>query len=390
MIRLLEKKEKIGRIIKKSASKTSEKDFLKKYFSENYFDARTKFRLITSNENMASWSETVQEDLTMDFAFKDSGSDKLLIIVSGVHGVEGYAGSALQLLFMEKIYEKFNESFSLLVIHAYNPYGFCNNRRVNENNVDLNRNCLKDYNSINEGDEKFRALFLRHKKIFSPDSPRKNGLIEESKYSFALAKVLLKHGVEGAITAGSRGQNLYPKGVGFIGLQEEKSTRAFKDILVKFTPNFKKTILVDIHTGLGRRNSISAYAENPKSSAEFATIKKVMKGLKSRESSRISSLSHSGSITEYFYKNSKSKVNISLIIEIGTVSNLSSTLSLATLSRVNLEENQITHFGPRNKLEKARKNLRNAYFPNAKRHRRVILEKSGKLLEDLCCQIEIM
>jgi hypothetical protein len=62
---------------------------------------------------------------------------------------------------------------------------------------------------------------------------------------------------------------LYPEGVGFIGLREEKSTKIFKETIDKFTRNYKKTILLDIHTGLGKRNSISSYCENPENSPEI-------------------------------------------------------------------------------------------------------------------------
>jgi hypothetical protein len=360
------------------------------YFSDDYFKAREKFRAAAKNKNMDCWSEKIQDDLTIDFAYRNPESEKLLIIVSGVHGVEGYAGSALQLIFLDKIYSQFKDSFAILLIHSYNPYGFKNNRRVNENNVDLNRNCLNNYSENRGIDKNLKDFFMKNEKIFFPNCPRQNKLIEESKYSFILAKTLLKHGVEGAIKAGAIGQNFYPKGVGFIGLGEEKSTKIFKETVNKFTSNFKKTILLDIHTGLGRKNNISAYAENPKNTEEFFALKKAFKNLKSRKLSKMGSLSHSGSITQYFYGNSKSKINVGIIMEIGTASNVSPTLSLATLSRANLEENQITHFGPKNKLEKARLKLKNVYLPNAKRHRKVILVKSEKFLKDFCKQTELL
>jgi hypothetical protein len=395
---LRRKKQKIAsnKKIKSKISKigifTNQKNkLLEKYFSQNYSEARDKFRAATAD--MTCWSEKIQGDLTMDFAFhapENYSSDKLLILVSGVHGVEGYAGSALQLLFLDKIYSNFKNSFAVLLIHAYNPYGFNNNRRVNETNVDLNRNCLENYNSNSAVDKKFRELFLKHKEVFSPECPRRNKIIEESKYSFILAKVLLKHGIEGTIQAGSLGQNLYPKGVGFIGLNEEKSTKIFKDTINKFSPQFNKTILLDIHTGLGRRSSISSYAENSKTSPDFLLAKKALKNLKSKKLSKISSLSHAGSITQFFYNHSKSKENISIIMEIGTMSRVSPALSLAALSRANLEENQITHFGPKKKLEKARLNLKKAYFPDEKSYRKAILAKSEKLLINLSRQIELM
>lgn len=393
MIKFFKNKKSEKKPLRKSRnenkSKVSEK-YSEKYFSNDYFEARKKFRELAESRNMECWYETIQDDLTIDFAYNNPGSEKLFIIVSGVHGVEGYAGSALQLFFLDKIYPYFKDLFAVLLIHSYNPYGFKNNRRVNENNVDLNRNCLEEYSYEGAVDKKFKEFFLKNKKIFSPECPRKNNLLEESKYSVQLAKIILRHGVEGTIRAGSLGQNLYPKGVGFIGLNEEKSTKIFKDTLIKFAPQFKKYALLDIHTGLGRRNNISAYSENPKNSKEFLLMKQEIKHLESRKFSKIESLSHRGAITQYFYDVISSNEKISIIMEIGTASHVSPSLSLMALSRANLEENQITHFGPKNKLEKARKKLKRVYFPNAKRHRRVILKKSEIFLEKMCCQIEKM
>lgn len=86
---------------------------------------------------------------------------------SGVHGVEGYAGSAIQLNFLQSLLEKvmgdswvywviycwdlntqdsvsevLSDDFAILVIHVVNPYGMSWWRRWNENNVDLNRNLI--------------------------------------------------------------------------------------------------------------------------------------------------------------------------------------------------------------------------------------------------------
>jgi len=369
------------------------------YFSKDYFEARKKFRVETKKiKGAICWSEKVTENLTVDFAFCDSSdnsshslkSDKLLIIVSGVHGVEGYTGSAFQLNFIDNIYPFYKNDFAILLIHAYNPFGFKNNRRVNENNVDLNRNCLKDFSEPRLLDIKSQKVFTKNSSLFSSPKPRGNNLIEESKYGFLLAKATIRHGISATITAGTFGQNIYPQGPGFVGTKEEKSTTIFKNTLKQFTPKFKKVLFVDIHTGIGRKNVISAYTQLPKESIHFSLLKKSIKQLKSKKSSRIKGLNHFGSTMEYFQENSKAKENITLLLEIGTVSNVSSALSLASLSRINLEENQITHFGPKYKLESARKRLKKAYFPNAKRHRRLIIKKSTKLVNGLCVEFRKM
>ena len=63
--------------------------------------------------------------------------------MSGTHGVEGYCGSGIQIGFLkEGLFAELPDDMSVVLLHAMNPYGFSNDRRVNEDNVDLNRNFL--------------------------------------------------------------------------------------------------------------------------------------------------------------------------------------------------------------------------------------------------------
>ena len=70
---------------------------------------------------------------------------RLMIHMSGVHGVEGHAGSAIQCKFLDAVGEKkahIPPGVSVVFVHILNPYGFKFQRRFNENNVDLNRNLI--------------------------------------------------------------------------------------------------------------------------------------------------------------------------------------------------------------------------------------------------------
>ena len=82
----------------------------------------------------------------------------VVLVVSGTHGVEGYLGSALQrhhletldpatfdpadldLATLEGEISHGERDVAFIFVHALNPYGFSWVRRVNEDNVDLNRN----------------------------------------------------------------------------------------------------------------------------------------------------------------------------------------------------------------------------------------------------------
>ena len=65
---------------------------------------------------------------------------------SGTHGVEGFAGSAIQNAIIDKsnITREDPSLPTLVIVHVLNPFGMANLRRWNENNVDLNRNFLTE------------------------------------------------------------------------------------------------------------------------------------------------------------------------------------------------------------------------------------------------------
>jgi len=82
------------------------------------------------------------EDLAIDVAqLGDDAAASVLLIVSATHGVEGYAGSALQSWWLDERAADLDLGRTRVVmIHGFNPVGFSWVRRVNEDNVDLNRN----------------------------------------------------------------------------------------------------------------------------------------------------------------------------------------------------------------------------------------------------------
>lgn len=68
-------------------------------------------------------------------------SPRKLVVLSGVHGVEGYAGSATQIVFLER-YRRAPPGVHALLLHVVNPDGMRHFRRTAPGNVDLNRNLV--------------------------------------------------------------------------------------------------------------------------------------------------------------------------------------------------------------------------------------------------------
>lgn len=119
------------------------------YFSPGYRAARKRFRKAAKKAGAKLWKlhwglrGVFGEKLAIDVALLGSKkARRVLIHSSGVHGVEGFAGSAIQLKLLEQPPD-LPEDGALVIVHCVNPYGMSQHRRVNESNVDLNRNFLK-------------------------------------------------------------------------------------------------------------------------------------------------------------------------------------------------------------------------------------------------------
>jgi ABC-type multidrug transport system fused ATPase/permease subunit len=66
---------------------------------------------------------------------------RLFIIISGTHGVNGAFGSACQTAWLDQM-PVLPAGVAILMIHLIKPWGIASGRRLNEDNVDLNRNFI--------------------------------------------------------------------------------------------------------------------------------------------------------------------------------------------------------------------------------------------------------
>ncbi len=181
------------------------------------------------------------EDLAIDIAsFGTENPDAVVLHSSGLHGVEGFAGSAIQLAALDRLAELEGDP-ALILVHILNPFGMSWLRRVNENNVDLNRNCVVD-GCYSGAPPRYAMLdsFLNPKSPPSPD--------------FYLAKAALlvaRYGLKTLRQSVAQGQYEYPQGLFFGGRHREKGTADFEAFLRRELPATKTLIGIDVHTGLG-------------------------------------------------------------------------------------------------------------------------------------------
>lgn len=256
------------------------------YFSSDYATARGRF-LEAADELGAEATEYAfdatgpnGEPLTMDAVrFGPADPSRLVIVSSGLHGVEGFFGSAVQLAWLKERGLRGSPASptSLLMLHALNPYGFAWRRRWNENNVDLNRNFLdRDCHSIPDaGDAASGGAYRQLDPLLNPPSPPSRLEPYAVKAAFrilaagyAARKRMLARGarVPPASSIGSIaqlglmelqktlpvGQRAYPKGLFYAGNGPEQTVQIVRDTLPQWIGSAREIVHLDVHTGLGR------------------------------------------------------------------------------------------------------------------------------------------
>jgi len=171
---------------------------------------------------------------------------KLIFIASGTHGIEGYLGSELQTaLLSSALFEKFLCSNLIVFVHGVNPFGMAWHRRVNEHNVDLNRNFI-DFSQQLPFNEEYDLLSEAVNPIqFEPEN------IVEAKQK--MTEFVEQHGVMRYIKALSGGQYHFPEGVQYGGQQAQWSTALLNDIWDEYVPQKNLVLNIDLHSGLGDR-----------------------------------------------------------------------------------------------------------------------------------------
>ena len=226
----------------------------KHWFSGSYQEARNRFLdsieelrqkgfEVSQEELPLNMKGPNDEDLIIDLAVLGSlESENLLLYSSGIHGVEGFAGSAIQLSVLDKLKNQSPFSgYCIVLIHIINPYGMAWHRRVNENNVDLNRNFLTRHEGEPEG-YKLIDTFINPPSIPSKFDPF---------FFFQGIRLLLKYGFTNVKQWFAQGQYTRAQSLQFGGDKIQKGPELLLDWLEKNLKNIKRAFGIDLHTGLG-------------------------------------------------------------------------------------------------------------------------------------------
>lgn len=220
-----------------------------RFFSPDYPTARDRFRDAARHAGAAldvlelEAHGPLSEALTIDIARLGAGdARRVLLHTSGLHGVEAFAGSAVQLAVLSTP-PAVPAGCALVMVHVLNPYGMAWLRRANENNVDLNRNFLQR----NERWEGTTALYRLLDPLLNPSS-----LPRADAFALRLALFALRHGPMATRQAIAEGQYELPRGLFFGGKALEPGPRRYLDWLRRNLARAEYLLAIDLHTGLGR------------------------------------------------------------------------------------------------------------------------------------------
>jgi hypothetical protein len=217
-------------------------------FADTYRQARALF-LDAANDAGAALSsfrhpaatDPDGEPLYADLARIGSpDATRVLLCVSGTHGIEGYTGSACQVDLLRSGATR--PDTAVVALHALNPFGFAHRRRVNEDNVDLNRNFVDHADP--PGNDRYPKL---HDALVPADWSGPSRDAADARI-VRLATEWGGREVQGAIT---NGQWTHPDGLFYGGTAPVWSHRLLRTVATAELRGHRRIAYIDLHTGLG-------------------------------------------------------------------------------------------------------------------------------------------
>ena len=225
-------------------------------FLESYEEVRSHLQELSVELDTEIYSHAINEGdgLYIDSFYLPSTAEKtnLVVLTTGVHGMEGYIGSVMLDVFFQEVYPTLDtENTGILVVANVNPYGMKYYRRYNENNVDLNRNFILDWDSFDRASNK---EYPKVDTFLGPTGKIGNGLWHEVGFYLSLGKTAITDGAGTISDALLTGQYEYPQRVYYGGNGDEASTVYLKDVFSRcLDSEYENVVHIDIHSGYGPR-----------------------------------------------------------------------------------------------------------------------------------------
>lgn len=220
-------------------------------FPTSYGAARKAFcdlagRITGINANLESYScpgKTPEgEELFTDTLWLGSEqAAKVLVLLGGTHGVEGFVGSAVEFDFLRLVIGgalSIPPDLAVLIVHALTPWGYAWLRRCDENGVDLNRNEIDFSQPLpeNPGYDRLKTV------LYSDDDENRRSLFDEFEKRFGRTAFEI---------AVSGGQYSDPNGPFFGGTAPAHGRLVSEKLISRHGLAERDLGVIDLHSGLG-------------------------------------------------------------------------------------------------------------------------------------------
>lgn len=196
------------------------------------------------------------EDLALDIAWLGPrDARRVLVSLSGTHGIEGLYGSACQVTALQRAGRaSLPQDTAILFVHAVNPYGFSWARRVDSDNIDVNRNFV-DFSAppANPGYARMHAVLL----------PAEWTADTLTRLRADVTAAIHRDGVKAAMQAITGGQRSHPDGLFFGGTQPCWSNRTLTSLIPQLLAQARAIVVLDHHTGLGPQGHTELICRHP-------------------------------------------------------------------------------------------------------------------------------
>lgn len=329
-----------------------------------YFDTyegnKKAFIELAGSHYRPGWSLRSDATLTTDLAWYNFNSDQIVVITSGIHGIEGYVGSSVQRWIMNELKNKSQLKNDFLFVHALNPWGMKNKRRVNENNIDLNRNFSSDPQLYQQKNEDY----LKIDSFLNPTTPADIGPLHRLSFIWNSIINIIKYSKSTLKQAILSGQYTQTQGLYYGGHQPSELQAHIDSLFNTQLKKYKKVIWVDLHTGYGERSKLHLWI-NESDSENVKTFSELFPQQKFTFGDEKNFYKTTGDLANYInLKSSSTQKVYAIVFEYGTMNSQSTLGSIESLRRT-LIENQGYHHGyVNNDSEQLTKKLfKDMYFP---------------------------
>jgi hypothetical protein len=376
------------------------------FFSPDYATARQRFREAVGRLQLPLESHVIAargpqgEPLSIEVAtLGPADSRRVLILSSGLHGVEGFFGSAVQLAWLAQWASaaELPKAVKVVLVHALNPFGFAWLRRGNENNVDLNRNFLgardfldgPEYGQSLAAYENF-ASFLNPPgrpavcepyalkavaRIFAAGWAARRQLSEHRRPIRPGLAAIWRLGLAELQKTLPVGQYRYRDGLFYGGEQTQESVAWLQAHLPGWVAGAELTLQLDFHSGLGAWADYQLHVVDQQGSPRASWVAENFG--EAQVEARLGEAAYGahGTMAAYFRDRSVGGVFHGLTAEFGTYS------GLRVLGALRAENQAHRYADPASaSYRRAKHRLREAFVPAAPEWRDAVVTKSLALI----------